>query len=154
MKFSIVTMSYERLSWAQEGISLYTKRLSKYANLNHILIKPKKTFKKLSVSERKEKDIEIFLTHIPDQAKVLICDAQGTQYGSEAFSQFLEKEFLHTPHICFIIGPAYGLSPTLLQKFPKISFSKMTLQHEMIDLLLCEQLYRALTITHNHPYHQ
>lgn len=153
MKFSIITMSHERLQWVQDGIALYETRLRKFAAMEHIVIKPNKAHKNLPLAERMKKDVEIFLHHVPKQSTVIVCDERSEQHTSKAFSQLLEKNFTHTPQVCFIIGPAYGLSPILRDQFATISLSKMTLQHEMVHLLLTEQLYRAMTILSNHPYH-
>ena len=101
----------------------------------------------------KSEDHQTLLKHIPKQSLVLICDEHGKEYSSQGIAEYLEKCFSKMPHVTFILGPAYGLSKALLETHDTLALSQMTLQHEIANLVLIEQLYRALTIMRNHPYH-
>jgi|AntRauTorckE5430_2_1112549.scaffolds.fasta_scaffold00119_19 23S rRNA (pseudouridine1915-N3)-methyltransferase len=136
----------------QSHIDEYKKRSKTYAKLNCINIIPKKA--KESVAVLQEKDKIAILKHIPKQSLVYLCDEHGTMHTSTGLSQQIEKDFLLTSHITWVIGPAYGLSKALLAQHKTFSLSRMTLQHEIAHLVLIEQIYRALTIIHQHPYHR
>lgn len=151
MRFSIITLSHGGLHWVAEGIQTYLKRIRPLAKIEIINIPPSKS--KDQFERLKKEDMVKIQAKIPNQSVVFLCDADGNQYSSESFASHLEKTFLTTPHIVFVIGPAYGLSTELLAQYPVISLSTMTFQHEMALLLLIEQIYRSLAILRNHPYH-
>jgi 23S rRNA (pseudouridine1915-N3)-methyltransferase len=154
MNFNIISCSHHGFDWARDAISLYEKRIQRFATLTHLPCRRHKLTSKLHKQEVMKLDTIAILNKIPKQSQVYVCDAEGTHYTSETFSKLIDKTALHSPSITFIIGPAYGLSPEILQKFQLISLSKMTLQHEMAHMVLYEQIYRALTILNNHPYHR
>lgn len=77
-------------------------------------------------------------------------DLNGKQIDSMAFSDLLKDR----NHISFFVGGAYGFSKSFLQKMPSIALSKLTFSHSLVPLILCEQIYRALSIINNHPYHK
>lgn len=152
MKFTVISMSQGGLKPVGEAIAEYEKRIKLYAKIECINIIPKKA-KNIPVDVLRESDQALILKHIPKQSLVFLCDENGPTYTSKAFAAHMEKSFLQTSHVTLVLGPAYGLSRALLKNHQTISLSSMTLQHEIAHLVLIEQLYRALTILHNHPYH-
>lgn len=153
MKLTIITLSYGGFKWASEGIELYEKRLKGFLKFDCINIPPNKA-KSDPISVLQEKDHQSIIKHLPKQSFVYVCDERGKQYTSLELKTLLEKSYGQYPHLVFILGPAYGLSSSLRSQYPKIAFSKMTLQHEIAQLVLTEQLYRAMTLLNNHPYHR
>lgn len=153
MNINIITASHNNCDWAQEGITLYAKRIPRFAKLNRLRVKQQK-LTSMTVKEAMQLDAVAFEKMIPKQSFVIICHETGKQYDSNLFSDMISNAFLGFSSITFIVGPAYGLSPDLIKQHNSLSLSKMTLQHELAELLLYEQIYRAFTILHNHPYHR
>ncbi len=105
----------------------------------------------LSPNEFKKKEAELLLKKITDKDYIVLLDEQGKEFPSTEFAAFLDKT--HRP-ITFIVGGAYGFDEAIYKRAnAKISLSKMTFTHQMIRLLFVEQLYRAMTILNNEPYH-
>lgn len=95
---------------------------------------------------------ELLLKSIPTGSFAIALDEQGKEFSSKEFSNHLEKI---TQPICFIIGGAFGLSTEVKERANMLlSLSKMTMPHIMARLMLIEQIYRAYTISKNHPYHK
>ena len=90
---------------------------------------------------------------VSKQSFVICCDEKGKRYSSKAFANHINQAFHHASHIFFMIGPANGFAPDIIQKDHLLMLSDMTLQHEHVQLILLEQIYRAFTLLNNHPYH-
>ena len=90
---------------------------------------------------------------VSKQSFVICCDEKGKRYSSKAFANYINHGFHHASHIFFMIGPANGFAPDIIQKDHLLMLSDMTLQHEHVQLILLEQIYRAFTLLNNHPYH-
>lgn len=114
----------------------------------------------LSVTEKendsKEKESEFLLSHIPNNAKVVVLDERGENMSSIDFAQKIENWRLNgTSEICFLIGGADGHTDSVRRRADLIlSFGKLTLPHMLIRAVLVEQIYRAQTILSGHPYHR
>ena len=149
----MISSSHQGLDFAQQGITEYIKRIGRFATIKQHTIKRQKVMLK-NKEQLWEQDYPHIVTKIPKQSRVFILHARGKHYTSETFAACLEASQLDYPNITFIIGPAYGLSRQLFKDYETLALSKMTLQHEIAELCLYEQIYRALTIINNHPYHQ
>ena len=114
----------------------------------------------LSVTEKendsKEKESEFLLSHIPNNAKVVVLDERGENMSSIDFAHKIENWRLNgTSEICFLIGGADGHTDSVRRRADLIlSFGKLTLPHMLIRAVLVEQIYRAQTILSGHPYHR
>lgn len=134
-----------------EGIQLYTKRIQHYIPfyvLEVNIIKPKVQ----SLYQKAESQQLLKILNKDDY--LILLDDKGKEYSSHDFSDQLQKLFLiSTPRLVFLAGGAYGFDEMLYQRANlKMSLSKMTFPHDLCRLIFLEQLYRALTIAHNHPY--
>lgn len=153
MTIHVLSSSHQGLDWAQSGIAEYRKRILRFRSLEeHSIPRLKLTSK--SVEEMMKLDAIAIEEKLPKQSLILLLHEEGKQYNSQDFAKTIEKGLLSYPNITFVVGPAYGLARSLFKKYPCISLSKMTLQHEIAHLVLYEQIYRALTILNNHPYHR
>ena len=87
--------------------------------------------------------------------KVVLLDEKGSSYGSVEFSKYLQKKMNSgIKRLVFLVGGPYGFDTSIYDKYQdKLSLSKMTFSHQMVRLFFCEQLYRAMTILKNEPYH-
>lgn len=101
-------------------------------------------------------EAEAIVKQIPQGSKLIALDIKGKQLSSEQLSQFLQDEMLaSTQRLSFVIGGAWGLSPSLLESSAlRLSFSPMTFPHELARVMLYEQLYRALSLWKGLPYHK
>ena len=128
-------------------IANYTKRIPWPLAFSQLEIKGKFPPDKQKIYEG-----ELLLKSIPSGSFIIALDERGKQFNSIEFSHAMEK--IQQP-ICFIIGGAYGLSSELRDKANLIlSLSNMTMPHIMARVMLVEQIYRAYTISENHPYHK
>ena len=137
--------------YLNEGIHLYTKRILHFIPfyvLEVNIIKPK-----AQTLYQKAEAKQLLKRLNPDDYLILL-DDKGKEYSSPDFSDKLLKLFqLSSPRLIFLAGGAYGFDETLYHRANhKMSLSKMTFPHDLCRLIFLEQLYRALTIAHNHPY--
>jgi 23S rRNA (pseudouridine1915-N3)-methyltransferase len=143
-------------SWLQTGASDYTGRINHYLPLTIDEFKEVKVGgKKAETEQIRQREGERLLQKISPTAFVIALDEQGKSIGSEDLSRFIGKHMLEgTQELVFLIGGAYGLSGKVKKRANLIlSLSAMTLTHQMARLLLLEQIYRAMTILRNEPYH-
>ena len=141
------------------GIAEYAKRLSAYCKMELIEVPDEKAPEKLSEAEMvqvKEKEGERILAKIPDQAFVFALAIEGKQRTSEAFAKEIEQLGVQGKStLVFVIGGSLGLSDAVMKRSnTPISFGKMTLPHQLMRLVLIEQIYRGFKIVRNEPYHK
>lgn len=141
--------------YLKEGIEIYCKRLARYIPFNYNIIPDIRNAGKLSVTALKAKEAEQVLGLLKGDDYLIILDERGKSYDSVAFAKSIEGWLqLSKKRMVFLVGGAYGFDEKLYQRADqKLSFSKMTFSHQMIRLFFVEQLYRAMTILRNEPYH-
>ena len=159
MNIRIIAVGKIKEKYIQEGIKEYSKRLSKYCSLEIIEVDDEKAPEKLSDKEVeiiKEKEGERILSKIPQNSFVISLEIQGREISSEELSKRIENLMIEgNSDITFIIGGSLGLSDTVSGKSNfKLSFSKMTFPHQLMRMILLEQIYRAYKIMRNEPYHK
>ena len=111
---------------------------------------------KIIENQIKEKEADRILAHVKEEACVVTLEIKGKQLDSVAFSEWIEQKTLHgVSHIQFIIGGSLGLHSKVsnISNF-KLSFSEMTFPHQLMRVILTEQIYRAFRIMSNGPYHK
>lgn len=146
--------------YLKSAISEYTKRLRPYTKLQIIEISDEQAPESLSEKELERVlaiEGEKILSKIKDLDFVITLEIGGKSLSSEEFSQFLREEidFGKGGDIVFVIGGSNGLSNRVSERSDyKLSFSKMTFPHQLMRVILLEQIYRAFRIIHNHPYHK
>lgn len=155
MKITLLVVGKTNNSYLTEGIKEYTKRLSFYINFNIEYVADIKNSKNLSTMQQKNMEGEIILKNLDKSDYVVLLDERGKEFTSTQFSQYIEKKMQTvSKRLVFIIGGAYGFSDAIYDfAKEKIALSKMTYSHEMVRLFFTEQLYRAMTIMNNEPYH-
>ena len=137
------------------GINDYVERISHYMPFDIITIPELKNTKNSTEEQQKEKEGELILKHIQPGDTLVLLDEHGKEFRSIEFADWVERK-MHTVNkrLVFIIGGPYGFAPKVYEAAQeKISLSKMTFSHQMIRLIFVEQLYRAMTILNNNPYH-
>ena len=142
-------------SWLQEGIDIYVKRLKHYVSLSIEIIPTPKKLSKQDIEKQKEIEGEAILNRVTPADEVYLLDERGTAYVSQGLADFLRKKMsAGTKHLVMVVGGPYGFSENVYQRANgQISFSQMTFSHQMIRLLMCEQVYRAFTIIRGESYH-
>ncbi len=133
----------------------YEKRLSHYIKFSFEVIPDIKKAKGLDETQQKDKEGALILSKIEASDILILLDEKGKEYGSVEFSSFLQKKMNSgLKQLIFVIGGPYGFSNEVYQRSNgKVSLSKMTFSHQMIRPFFIEQLYRAMTILRNEPYH-
>ncbi len=155
MKITFLWVGKTADSWLHEGIDLYIKRLKHYVSLSVDIIPVPKNLPKQEIEKQKELEGEAILSRILPSDDVYLLDERGTTYSSEELAGFLQKKMsASVKHLVMIIGGPFGFSDKVYQRANGLlSFSKLTFSHQMIRLLVCEQVYRAFTIIRGESYH-
>jgi 23S rRNA (pseudouridine1915-N3)-methyltransferase len=140
--------------YLKEGIEVYVKRLGFYFPFQWVELPDVKP-KLLDAQALKRAEGQLFLQKIKPEDYVVLLDEAGREYTSVELSVWLERRFNAAPkRVLFLVGGAFGFSPDLYSRAQEIwSLSRLTFSHQMIRLFAVEQLYRAMTILKNEPYH-
>ncbi len=159
MKITILCVGKVKEKFYRDGIAEFVKRLSRYCKLEIIEVADEKTTEEASETEIrivKEKEGERLLKNIKDDAYVICLCIDGKQLNSEALSEKIEKLGIQgTSHIYFVIGGSLGLADEVVKRANfKLSFSPMTFPHQLMRLILLEQIYRSYRIMNHEPYHK
>ena len=154
MKHEIVFLGKTKDRFIQEGIDEYFSRLQHYTNVKITIIKDKSGGK--GSREAITSQGQQMLASVPPGSVIVALDSRGKQFTSELFSKkIVNWEIAGTKHVAYLIGGPEGISDTILSSAQLIlSFSKMTFTHDMVRMLLVEQLYRAYTIKNGEKYHK
>ncbi|WP_300796046.1 23S rRNA (pseudouridine(1915)-N(3))-methyltransferase RlmH [uncultured Bacteroides sp.] len=155
MKFILLVVGKTVEKHYITAINDYVERTKHYTSFDMEVIPELKNTKSLSMEQQKEKEGELILKAIQPGDVVVLLDEHGKEFRSIEFADWVEKK-MHTVNkrLVFIIGGPYGFAPSVYAATQeKISLSKMTFSHQMIRLIFVEQLYRAMTILNNGPYH-
>ncbi len=159
MKISILTVGKVKEKFYVQAIDEFVKRLSRYCKLEIIEVADEKTpdgASALVEDSIKEKEGLRLEKYIRDDAYVIALAIDGKMLSSEELSEKIDKLGIGgESHIQFIIGGSLGMWPKLLERADyKLSFSKMTFPHQLMRVILLEQIYRAFRIAKNEPYHK
>lgn len=159
MKITVITVGKIKEKYLKDAIAEYSKRLSKYCKLEIIEVADEKTPDNASeVVEDgiRSKEAERILKYVKDDAFVVTLEIQGKLLTSEELAEKIEKLGVQgTSHITFIIGGSIGLGKEVLTRSNfALSFSKMTFPHQLMRVILLEQVYRSYRIISGEPYHK
>lgn len=159
MKITIAAVGKLKEKYLKQGIQEYTKRLGAYANIEIIEVADEKAPENMSKAEQeavKRKEGERILSKIPQDAYVISLEIKGDMVTSEKFAEKIEQLMIHgKSKIFFVIGGSLGLSKKVMERSNyALSFSKMTLPHQLMRLVLVEQIYRGFRIMKGEPYHK
>ena len=159
MKVKLVTVGKLKEKYLKDGIAEYSKRLSRFAKLEMVELADEKTPDKASPAENQqimEKEADRILGKIADREFVVVLAIEGKQFSSEKFSQILQETTIKGfSDITFVIGGSLGLAPRVKKRANLLmSFGKLTLPHQLMRLVLVEQIYRAFMIQQGSPYHK
>lgn len=159
MKIKLVTVGKLKEKYLKDGISEYTKRLNRFTKFDIIELPDEKTPDKASHLENQQildKEGTRILSKLADKEFVIALAIEGQQFPSEKFSNILSDITIRgISDITFVIGGSLGLSTAVKKRANLLmSFGKLTLPHQLMRLVLVEQIYRAFMIQQGSPYHK
>lgn len=159
MKITLITVGKIKEKYLRDAIAEYSKRLSKYCKLDIIEVADEKTPDNASETVEhmiRDKEGERILKHVKDDAYVITLEIKGKLLTSEELADKIDTLGIQgISHICFIIGGSIGLGEEVLKRSDyALSFSKMTFPHQLMRVILLEQVYRSYRIIHGEPYHK
>ncbi|SHJ90888.1 23S rRNA (pseudouridine(1915)-N(3))-methyltransferase RlmH [Hespellia stercorisuis] len=159
MRFTIITVGKIKEKYLRDAIAEYSKRLSKYCKLEIIEVADEKTPDRASETVEqmiREKEGERISRYIREDAYVIALAINGQMLSSEALATKIEQLGVSgTSHIILVIGGSIGLSDQILSRADfHLSFSKMTFPHQLMRVILLEQIYRSYRIINGEPYHK
>jgi 23S rRNA (pseudouridine1915-N3)-methyltransferase len=155
MQILFCTVGKNHEPYVKIGIENFSNRINNYFKLNWEIISPPKDAASFSENELKKKEGELILSKIKKDDFLVTLDERGKQISSQDLANFLQtKANAGTKKIVFLIGGAYGLDAAVLQRADwQWSLSKLVFPHQLVRLILAEQIYRACTIMRNEKYH-
>ncbi|WP_163538840.1 23S rRNA (pseudouridine(1915)-N(3))-methyltransferase RlmH [Gracilibacillus sp. YIM 98692] len=159
MKITVICVGKLKEKYLKQGIQEYTKRLGSYANIDLLEVADEKAPENMSEAEQEEvkrKEGDKILSKISSDAYVISLEILGDMPTSEKFSKKLESLMVHgKSKMVFVIGGSLGLSKEVQERSDyALSFSKMTFPHQLMRVVLLEQIYRAFRIMKGEPYHK
>jgi 23S rRNA (pseudouridine1915-N3)-methyltransferase len=155
MRIHLLVVGKTNQDFVEKGVSEFVGRLKHYIPFEMEILPDLKNTKNFSSEQLKEKEGELILKFIQSGDYIVLLDEHGKEFTSLKLAEYLEKKTHTVPkRLLFIVGGAYGFSQKVYEAAnEKIALSKMTFSHQMIRLIFVEQLYRAMTILNNEPYH-
>lgn len=159
MRITIIAVGKVKEKYYREAVAEYVKRLSKYCRFEVVEVEDEKTPDKAGGQMEmliKEKEADRIMKYIKNDAHVVTLEIRGSKMDSEAFADKLVKLAVYgKSHIQFIIGGSLGLHHKISDRADeKISFSDMTFPHQLMRVILTEQIYRGYRIMNGEPYHK
>ena len=154
MNLTIISVGNKPNKWELEGINHYLKQLKNNVRVDFINIKGQQNPKR-SNAEVLKLEAELITQKIPSDSYLILCDIKGEKMSSRSLSTLFEKLIHQNLKICFVIGGSFGISENLKTKSNKmLSASDFTFPHRLFRIILVEQIYRAISIINNAPYHK
>lgn len=159
MNIQIISVGKLKEKYLKMGIEEYTKRMGAYAKMDLVEVSDEKAPEQLSLADMeivKKKEGDRILAKIAPDTYVIALAIEGKMKSSEELANDLESLMTYgKSKIAFVIGGSLGLHDDVMKRSnEKLSFSKMTLPHQLMKLVLVEQIYRAFRIINNAPYHK
>ena len=155
MKIHLWSVGKVHEPYIKMGVEVFTKRISHYHSVEWKLIASPKNAAELTIPELKKAEAEIILNLINKEDVLILLDEKGKQLTSEELSSLIQSHADKSiKNLIFLIGGAYGVDDRILKRAAIIwSLSKLVFPHQLVRLILAEQIYRACTISRNEKYH-
>lgn len=159
MNIKIIGVGKLKESYLKDGIQEYAKRLSRFTKFEIVEVSDEKapaTLSRAQMASVIHKEGQRILGHITENEYVMALVIEGTEYSSEELADELKRVMTYGHStITFVIGGSLGLSPEVMQRADAtLSFGRLTLPHQLMRLVLSEQIYRAFMINEGGPYHK
>ena len=156
MKITLLVVGKTEEKWLRDGIAEYEGRIRRYASFSVTEIPALRDTKSMPEPEQKKREAALILKQVNDGDLVVLLDEHGKETGSVQFAGLLNR-MLSTgkKNLVFVVGGPYGFDHSVTSRADQtISLSRLTFPHQLVRLIFAEQLYRAWSLLHNHPYHR
>ena len=154
MRLTLLAVGDKLPAWAEAATADYLKRMPREARLELLTVKPEKRSGQ-SADSLKQAEAARLLDKLPANARLVALDEHGRQLSTRELADLLARWLGSGQDVCLVIGGADGLAPAILDKAETtLALSRLTLPHALARVLLAEQLYRAVSLLNNHPYHR
>ena len=155
MKVQLWSLGKDHESYVQEGIAQFQQRLSHYCDFEIRLLQLPKKARNEAPSETLRAEAQLVLSQLPQNDWLIALDERGKQLDSPGWARMLQQQQLSsTRRTIFLIGGAYGLDDSIRERSNQLlGLSQLTFPHQLVRLIVCEQLYRAFSILRNEKYH-
>lgn len=155
MNIDVLAVGTKMPRWVDEAVREYAKRFGRDVHYTLKEIKPEKRGAGVNALQGMLAEEKRIVEHIPNGAFLVVLDERGQAPTSVELAEYMRVWQQNGEHVCFVIGGADGMTDTLKQRAKlMLRLSSLTLPHGMVRVLLTEQLYRAVSILHHHPYHR
>lgn len=155
MKIIFCAVGKKHEAYVNSGVTDFSNRISNYFPTNWVLLPAPKNSGDLAAAAQKKKEAAAILQWLPKESFLVVLDERGKQMTSEALAGFLQQRANQsTKNLVFLIGGAFGIDDAVLKSAGYTwSLSKLVFPHQLVRLILAEQVYRACTILKNEKYH-
>jgi len=155
MKIRLLMIGKTKERFTEEGYLFYKHRIANYLPFEDIIVPGLKNSRNFSPEEFKQKEGELLMKLTKEDDFVALLDERGKAFNSNEFAQFVQQRMNSgIKTLTFMIGGAYGFSEDVYKAADaKIALSSLTFPHQLVRIIFAEQLYRAMTILRNEPYH-
>jgi len=155
MKLLILAVGHKMPSWINEGFNEYSKRMPREAKIELVEIKPEPRTTGKSVVQIMEAEAQRLRAALPADVLRIVLDERGAHWTTRQLTRHMQEWLSGGRDVAFVIGGADGLHESIRSSANQmLALSAMVLPHGMVRVLLAEQLYRAHSLLHNHPYHR
>lgn len=154
MRLTLLAVGDKMPGWAESATAEYLKRMPREARVDLLTVKPEKRSGQGADSLKQAEAVRL-LDKVPAGARVVALDEHGRQVSTRELADLLARWMDSGRDTCLVIGGADGLAPVVLdQADSTLALSRLTLPHALARVVLAEQLYRAVSLLNNHPYHR
>lgn len=155
MQIFLLAVGNKMPAWVKQGYEEYANRMPPHCRLILKEIPPEKRGKNINAQDIQEKEANRIRQALPANCRIVALDGLGKIWSTEKLAERLEDWMMQGPDIALIIGGPDGLTRDFIKQVDEHwSLSNLTFPHPMVRVIVAEQLYRAWTITENHPYHR
>lgn len=155
MQLRLITVGQKMPSWVEQGYAEYARRFPRDFQLELIEVPAVKRGKNADIARLTDKEGEAMLAQVSSGDWVIALDVEGKSFSTPQLAQQIEHWQQHHPNVVLLVGGPEGLAPACVQRAnQKWSLSNLTFPHPLVRVLIAESLYRAWSVTVNHPYHR
>jgi 23S rRNA (pseudouridine1915-N3)-methyltransferase len=155
MRLIVIGIGHKMPAWINEGFNEYAKRMPRAMPIQWLGLRPERRGGSISPDRILESEGERILHAVPDGATLIALDEQGEHWNTTQLAGYLKQRGERGAPLAFVIGGADGLAPAVKARAERLlALSSFTLPHGLARVLLAEQLYRAVSLLSNHPYHR
>ncbi len=155
MKVTVLAVGTKMPEWVEQGVADYGKRITRELGFRLLEVPMARRSKSISIAQCLEREAQALDKHLRPSDYVVALDVAGTALDTPAMARQLQSLRDASEHLVLLIGGPDGLASSCLRRARQVwSLSPLTLPHPLVRVLICEQLYRAVSILAGHPYHR